>query len=427
MDALYILLGIFGAGAACAWFITYKFLKKRHIESLNKLKLETRSLIDSEINEKESAINAAVSAINAAELEKNETIEKYKNRDIFREAEHGKLLNELNKVIEFHKNRSKTIFNKAVDFAFDFERIFKEQHDNAQLEIQRVLDDSYRFKRKVLLSSVTLKNFERKLEEIRKESIIYHGLIAKYDYFELVDNSDWSNVEKEFTDKVLALQEAQDEREAQNEIKRQMREERQRAEELERQQLEAEEKELELEARRKAVEEALLAADEDHRLELEETRRKLEQEIEEVHKQYERAKSMAQMTKQGHVYVISNVGSFGDNVFKIGMTRRLEPLDRITELSGASVPFEFDVHAMINCDDAPALEAKLHNLLKSDRINKVNHRKEFFKTDIDKIIKCVEENHGTVEYVVNPAALQYYRTLEINNELQDTNELILAS
>ncbi|SFX17600.1 GIY-YIG nuclease family protein [Pantoea ananatis] len=420
MNASYIILGIFGAGAICAWFITYKILKKRHDEKLNKLEYETRSLIDSEINEKEIAINAAI-------LEKNDTVEKYKNRDILREAEHGKLLNELNKVIEFHKNRSKSIFNKAVDFAFDFERIYKEQHDNAQQEIQKVLDDTYRYKRRTLLSSVTLKNFERKLEEIRKERIIYKSLIIKYDYFELVDNSDWDQVEKEFRDKVLALQEAQDEREAQNEIKRQMREERQRAEELEKQQLEAEEKELELEARRKAIEEALLAADEDHRLELEETRRKLEQEIEEVHKQYERAKSMAQMTKQGHVYIISNVGSFGENVFKIGMTRRLEPLDRVTELSGASVPFEFDVHAMINCEDAPALEAKLHNLLKADRINKVNHRKEFFKTDIDKIIKCVEENHGIVEYVVNPAALQYYRTLEINSEFQEAKDSVLAS
>ncbi|RBO14355.1 GIY-YIG nuclease family protein [Pantoea sp. 3_1284] len=347
--------------------------------------------------------------------EKKEAIERYKNRDTLREAEHGKLLSDLNKTIEFHRGRSKSIFDKAVDFAFDFEKVFKEQHQNAQSEIQRVLDDTYRFKRKVLLSSITLKNFEKKLEDLKKEIFIYQSLIAKYDYFELVDNSDWDSVEKEFRDKVLDLQAAQDEREAQNEIKRQMREERQRAEELERKQLEAEEKEMELEARRKAVEEALLAVDEEHRLELEETRRKLEQEIEEVHKQYERAKSMAQMTKQGHVYVISNIGSFGENVFKIGMTRRLEPHDRVSELSGASVPFEFDVHAMISCDDAPALEAKLHNLLSGDRINKVNLRKEFFRTDINKIIKCVEENHGAVDYVADPAALQYYRSMEINS------------
>lgn len=398
MDGIYLILIIFGAGALCASFTTYKLLSKKNDEKLRKLELEAKKTINETIEEKDQAI------------------ERYKNRDVLRDAEHGKLLAELNKTIEFHKDRSKSILNKAVDFAFDFEKIFKDQHQNAQAEIQRVLDDTYRFKKKVLLSSISLKNFERKLEDIRKESFIYQSLIAKYDYFELIDNSDWNSVEDEFRNKVLNLQAAQDEREAQNEIKRQMREERQRAEELERQQLEAEKQEMELEARRKAVEEALLAADEDHRLELEETRRKLEQEIEEVHKQYERAKSMAQMTKQGYVYIISNIGSFGENVFKIGMTRRLEPHDRVSELSGASVPFEFDVHAMISCDDAPALEAKLHNLLSSDRINKVNLRKEFFRTDINKIIKCVEENHGTVDYVADPAALQYYRSMEINDE-----------
>lgn len=409
MDGTYLILIIFGAGALCAWFATYKILKNRNSEKINRLESEAKKLINETIEEKDEAI------------------EKYKNRDVLREAEHGKLLSDLNKLIDFHRDRSKSIFNKAVDFAFDFETIFKQQHQNAQEEIQRVLDDTYRFKKKTLLGSVSLKNFEKKLEDIKKESHIYQSLIVKYDYFELTDNSDWNSVEREFRDKVLALQAAQDERDAQNEIKRQMREERQRAEELERRQQEAEEKEQELEARRKAIEEALLAADEEHRIVLEETRRKLEQEIEEVHKQYERAKSLAQMTKQGHVYVISNIGSFGENVFKIGMTRRLEPLDRVTELSGASVPFEFDVHAMISCDDAPALEAKLHSLLRGERINKVNLRKEFFKTDISRIIQCVRENHGKVDYVANPAALQYYRSLEIEDESRMVNETSLVS
>lgn len=409
MEAVYLIIIIFGAGALCASIVTYKIISNRNNEKINQLESETKASINKVVDEK------------------NKVIETFKQRDVLRNAEHEKLLAELNKSIEFHKVRSKTIFNKAVDFAFDFERVFKEQHQNAQEEIQRVLDDTYRFKKKTLLTAVSLRNFEKKLEDIKTEGAIYRSLIAKYDYFELTDNSDWKTVEKEFRDKVLSLQAAQDEREAQNEIKRQMREERQRAEELERQQSEAEEHERELEMRRKAIEEALLAADEEHRVELEETRSKLEREIEEVHRKYERAKSLAQMTKQGHVYVISNIGSFGENIFKIGMTRRLEPLDRISELSSASVPFEFDVHAMISCDDAPALEAKLHNLLSGDRINKVNLRKEFFKTDISKIIKCVEENYGQVDYVVNPAALQYYRSMEIDSESCSEDKCSLAS
>ncbi|SUQ58404.1 T5orf172 domain [Raoultella terrigena] len=409
MEALYPILIVLGVGAVIGAYITYRYLINKHKKVVEYLELRNQKSLAAEIEEKEEAI------------------EKYKNRDIAREVEHNNLKSELRQVIEINRIKSKEILGKAVDFAFDFETIFRDQHQSAQEEIQNVLDDTYRYKRKTLLASVTLKNFEKKLEDIRKEKAIYQTLIAKYEYFRLRDHSDWKEVEKEFRGKVLDLQAAQDEREAQNEIKRQMREERQRAEELERQQQEAEAKEQELEARRKAVEEALLAADEEHRQELEETRRQLEQEIEDVHKQYERAKSMAQMTKQGHVYVISNIGSFGENVYKIGMTRRLEPLDRVSELSGASVPFEFDVHAMISCDDAPALEYALHNKLSSERMNKVNLRKEFFKTDIDKIIQCVEDNHGKVEYVADPAALQYYRSLEIGEEIEKNKELSAVS
>ncbi|HDK6246557.1 chromosome segregation ATPase [Klebsiella sp. H-Nf2] len=409
MEALYPILIVLGVGAAIGAYITYRYLISKHKKVVEYLELRNQKSLAAEIEEKE------------------EVIEKYKNKDIAREVEHNNLKNELRQIIEINRIKSKEILGKAVDFAFDFETIFREQHHSAQEEIQKVLDDTYRYKRKTLLASVTLRNFEKKLEDIRREKAIYQTLIAKYDFFQLRDHSDWKVVEKEFRDKVLELQAAQDERDAQNEIKRQMREERQRAEELERQQQEAEAKEQELEARRKAVEEALLAADEEHRQELEETRRQLEQEIEDVHKQYERAKSMAQMTKQGHVYIISNIGSFGENVFKIGMTRRLEPLDRVSELSGASVPFEFDVHAMISCDDAPALEYALHNKLSSERMNKVNLRKEFFKTDLNKIIQCVEEHHGKVEYIADPAALQYYRSLEIAEEAQNNKELLVAS
>lgn len=409
MEALYPILIVLGVGAAIGAYITYRYLISKHKKVVEYLELRNQKSLAAEIEEKE------------------EVIEKYKNKDIAREVEHNNLKNELRQIIEINRIKSKEILGKAVDFAFDFETIFREQHHSAQEEIQKVLDDTYRYKRKTLLASVTLRNFEKKLEDIRREKAIYQTLIAKYDFFQLRDHSDWKVVEKEFRDKVLELQAAQDERDAQNEIKRQMREERQRAEELERQQQEAEAKEQELEARRKAVEEALLAADEEHRQELEESRRQLEQEIEDVHKQYERAKSMAQMTKQGHVYIISNIGSFGENVFKIGMTRRLEPLDRVSELSGASVPFEFDVHAMISCDDAPALEYALHNKLSSERMNKVNLRKEFFKTELNKIIQCVEEHHGKVEYVADPAALQYYRSLEIAEEAQNNKELLVAS
>ncbi len=121
---------------------------------------------------------------------------------------------------------------------------------------------------------------------------------------------------------------------------------------------------------------------------------------------------MARLTKQGYVYVISNIGSFGKNVFKIGMTRRLEPMERVKELSGAAVPFDFDVHAMISCDDAPALEKTLHDHLESYRTHRVNLRKEFFRVELSKIIDKVDRHHGKVEYIANPMALQYQQSFE---------------
>jgi len=100
--------------------------------------------------------------------------------------------------------------------------------------------------------------------------------------------------------------------------------------------------------------------------------------------------------KQG--YVISNVGSFGENGFKVGLTRRLDPLDRVKELGDASVPFPFDVHMMIHSEDAPTLERKLHHALHKFRMNRVNFRKEFFRVDLETIRTVVEEHHGEVQY-----------------------------
>jgi hypothetical protein len=113
--------------------------------------------------------------------------------------------------------------------------------------------------------------------------------------------------------------------------------------------------------------------------------------------------------KAGYVYIISNIGSFGEHVYKIGMTRRLEPLERIDELGDASVPFGFDVHGLIFSDNAPALEAKLHEHFYKSRINKLNHRKEFFKADIHEIEKIVKENYDKVIDIVKDAPAEQYR------------------
>jgi hypothetical protein len=113
--------------------------------------------------------------------------------------------------------------------------------------------------------------------------------------------------------------------------------------------------------------------------------------------------------KAGYVYIISNIGSFGENVFKIGMTRRLEPYERVYELGDASVPFVFDVHAMIFSDDAPALEARLHGHFSADRINKINNRKEFFRADLRQIDAVLRENYDRVFDLIQHAPAEQYR------------------
>ncbi|MBN2640379.1 MAG: DUF4041 domain-containing protein [Victivallales bacterium] len=134
----------------------------------------------------------------------------------------------------------------------------------------------------------------------------------------------------------------------------------------------------------------------------------LEQQLEQAREAKERAISQAQLTKSGHVYIISNIGSFGEHIYKIGMTRRLEPLDRVRELGDASVPFAFDVHAMVYSEDAPALENALHRAFEDNRVNKVNSRKEFFKVHIDDIEQEVKK-HSESLYVTKLAEAKEYR------------------
>ncbi len=139
--------------------------------------------------------------------------------------------------------------------------------------------------------------------------------------------------------------------------------------------------------------------------------KELEEKIRELESEKADVINREQNAKAGFVYIISNIGSFGEDIYKIGMTRRLEPMDRIKELSSASVPFEFDVHAMIFSEDAPALESSLHQHFDSCRVNKINPRKEFFNISIDEIQQYVTENYNdTVEFTKIPIAKEYRDT-----------------
>ncbi len=205
------------------------------------------------------------------------------------------------------------------------------------------------------------------------------------------------------------------EKEEQKRIREQIREEEKAQKEIERALKESDDEEKKY---NKALEQArkeLEKAHGDAVITLQERMAQLQSQLEEAQRMKERALSMAQQTKAGHVYVISNIGSFGDNVFKIGMTRRLEPMDRVKELGDASVPFEFDVHAMIYSDNAPELENIMHKEFDSRRVNLVNSRKEFFKVELQEIENIAKKRNLGIEFTKVAEAREFRESISIRD------------
>ena len=207
----------------------------------------------------------------------------------------------------------------------------------------------------------------------------------------------------------------EDEKEKKKIIQAQLREE-----ERVRREMEEEKKKIEKEIRQFSAEVKKLmdymqkaSSDAEKQLYIEKIK-ELEEKLKALNADKEHVLEREQNTRAGFVYIISNIGSFGENIYKIGMTRRLEPMDRISELSSASVPFPFDVHAMIFSEDAPALETLLHRHFADRQVNKVNARKEFFKVDLEEIKQLVLTHHNaTVHFVDVPEAAEYRETLQL--------------
>lgn len=206
------------------------------------------------------------------------------------------------------------------------------------------------------------------------------------------------------------------EREEQRRIKQEMREEEQARREYEKAIKQAEKEEQLLQKLMAEAQEQLKAASAEERAKYERKIQDLETKYREAEERNKRALSMAQQTKRGHVYVISNVGSFGDDVFKIGLTRRLEPLDRVKELGDASVPFDFDVHAMIYNEDAPTLETTLHQVFADFQINKVNSRREFFRVGIKDIREVLDKIGIEAKWTMAAEAKEFRETMAMERE-----------
>lgn len=261
----------------------------------------------------------------------------------------------------------------------------------------------------MLIGKVTPSNFDRTLGRIEKLANDLEKLAVSLRCGISVDyvtvKYEECGVQYQYTLK------KKDEQEEQRLIREKMREEA-RAEKEYRDALAAAEKEEKL--YRDLLEKARKELDQstaEERALAEEKIAELEWQLAEAEAKEQRAKSLAEQTRRGHVYVISNIGSFGENVYKIGMTRRLDPMDRVKELGDASVPFSFDVHAIIFTNDAPAMEASLHRKFGHHRVNAVNLRKEFFRVELEKIRDAVEEIGGEeVDFKTTIIAEEYFET-----------------
>ena len=269
-----------------------------------------------------------------------------------------------------------------------------------------------------LISKVTWNNINRLISRIEKVFEMINKLNETSNIY-ITDSFLKYKIEQLKLNHELKLK-VQEEKEKAKEQRSALREEEKARRDFEKAQKEALEKEV---LYKKALEEArkeLGLASKEEVVKLEEKIKNLETELEETLEKFERAKSMAQQTKRGHVYVVSNIGSFGEDIYKIGMTRRLDPMDRVKELGDASVPFRFDMHAMIYTEDAPKLENLLHSKFDHLRVNKVNNRKEYFNVSIEEIESCINENFKEeFELIKDIEAKEYKETLYLKEKITE--------
>lgn len=220
---------------------------------------------------------------------------------------------------------------------------------------------------------------------------------------------------------VMAIREK--EREEQRAMRERIREEERARREIERALRDAAKEEDLIKRAMEIAQQRVAKANDEQRAQFEAELARLQEQLQQAEERNKRAMSMAQQTRAGHVYVISNEGSFGQNVYKIGMTRRLEPLDRVRELGDASVPFSFDVHAMIWSEDAPGLEKALHRQFVRSQINKVNPRKEFFRVGLTDLRQALEAKGIEASWTITAQAAEYRESLAIERRIADNPAL----
>lgn len=267
---------------------------------------------------------------------------------------------------------------------------------------------------KMIISSVTAFNIDKMRGQLTKAFQTINNIFAT-DFIAL--NKQVLEMQLKQLNLIYSYQQKKaQEQEEQKAIKAQMIEEEKVRREIEREKAKVEKEEIQFKNEINKLMKYLAKASEIEKQLYIDKIKELEDKVRLLEKDKENILQREQNTRAGYVYIISNIGSFGENIYKIGMTRRLEPMDRVKELGDASVPFEFDVHAMIFSEDAPALETILHNTFKENQVNLVNPRKEFYNVSLVEIEKVVKENYNaTVTFTHIAEAVQYRESLRIRS------------
>lgn len=264
-----------------------------------------------------------------------------------------------------------------------------------------------------VITRVKYNNYEMSLKKIRQsaESIQKLGIMMS---LYIAPNYINSKIE-ELTLAFEYQQKKQEEKDAQKAARAEMREAAKLQKEIEAQRKKIEKEQTHYQTAYEKLLKQLESSPDD--ADLIQKKAELETQLQDIDKAMKDIDYREANQRAGYVYIISNIGAFGENVYKIGMTRRLDSQDRIDELGDASVPFNFDVHAMIFSDDAPALETALHKAFEDRKLNMVNTRREFFNVTLDEIKEVVKKNFDkTVEFIDVPDAEQYRISQKIKHQ-----------
>lgn len=380
--------------------------KQQHINEINSLKTQIASLSE-DVKQKEAKIVELDETILLQEFGMYSPIYDFANSEMYKDRLDAIRTEQKNMIL--FKTAATCSANWTVNGSEAQGRVMTNQNIK---QILRCFNDEC----DMLISKVKFNNIAAFIEKIRKS----------YDALNRMNTKNAVSISHEYLElKIQELQLAyeyvvkkQEEKEEQRRIREQMREEA-------RLQKEIEEARKDIEKEQKHYINALLklnkqidSCDELEKEILLEKKAEIEKHLSDLDLAIKDIDCREANKRAGYVYIISNIGSFGENIYKIGMTRRLDPMERVEELGDASVPFKFDVHAMIFSDDAPTLETALHHAFENKKVNMINGRREFFNVTLEEIEEVVKANYDkTVEFIKIPQAEQYRESQKIIEQL----------